>query len=57
MVNLFHDMMHKDMEVYVGDMIVKSHTEKEHIEVLRRLFISVEKISVEAQSSKMYLWS
>ncbi|KAA3485088.1 reverse transcriptase [Gossypium australe] len=39
MVTLFHDMMHQEIEVYVDDMILKSRTEKEHIEVLRKLFL------------------
>ena len=28
MVALFHDMMHKEIEVYVNDMIAKSKTEE-----------------------------
>jgi len=31
MVALFHDMMHKEIEVYVDDMIVKSKTKEEHL--------------------------
>jgi len=31
MVALFHDMMHKEIEVYVDDMIAKSRTEREHV--------------------------
>ena len=31
MVVLFHDMMHKEIEVYVDDMIAKSKTEEEHL--------------------------
>ncbi|RDX82521.1 Retrovirus-related Pol polyprotein, partial [Mucuna pruriens] len=38
MVTLFHDMMHKEIEVYVDDMIAKSRTLKQHIEDLRKLF-------------------
>ncbi|KAK8703732.1 hypothetical protein V6N13_047378 [Hibiscus sabdariffa] len=38
MVALFHDMMHKEIEVYVDDMIAKSKTEKEHLTNLERLF-------------------
>ena len=30
-VALFHDMMHKEIEVYVDDIIVKSMTEEEHL--------------------------
>ena len=38
MVALFHDMMHKEFEVYVDDMIAKSRTEREHLVNLRKLF-------------------
>ncbi|KAG8474563.1 hypothetical protein CXB51_031307 [Gossypium anomalum] len=52
MVNLFHDMMHKDLEVYVDDMIAKSRTEKEHIEVLRRLFLRLKKFQLQLNPAK-----
>ena len=38
MVALFHDMMHKEIEVYVDDMISKSKTEEEHLVNLPKLF-------------------
>ena len=38
MVALFHDMMHKEIEVYVDDMIAKSQTKEEHLVNLRKLF-------------------
>ena len=38
MVTLFHDMMHKEIEVYVDDMIVKSRTVRDHLVDLRKLF-------------------
>ena len=38
MVTLFHDMMHKEIEVYVDDMIAKSRTTKDHLVDLRKLF-------------------
>ena len=38
MVTLFHDMMHKEIEVYVNDMIAKSHTTRDHSVDLRKLF-------------------
>ena len=38
MVALFHDMMHKEIEVYVDDMISKSKTEEEHLVNLQKLF-------------------
>ncbi|KAA3474869.1 RNA-directed DNA polymerase-like protein [Gossypium australe] len=31
MVTLFHDMMHKEIEVYIDNMIVKTQMEKEHV--------------------------
>ncbi|RDX62495.1 Retrovirus-related Pol polyprotein, partial [Mucuna pruriens] len=31
MVTLFHDMIHKEVEVYVDDIIAKSKTPKQHI--------------------------
>ena len=38
MTTLFHDMMHKEIEVYVDDMIAKSSVEEEHVEHLLKLF-------------------
>ena len=38
MVALFHDMMNKEIEVYVDDMIAKSKTEAEHLVNLQKFF-------------------
>ena len=38
MVTLFHDLIHKEIEVYVDDMIAKSDTEEEHLVHLEKLF-------------------
>ena len=38
MITLFHDLMHKEIEVYVYDMIAKSQTKEGHIEDLLKLF-------------------
>lgn len=38
MVTLFHDMMHKKIEVYVDDMIAKTRCEEDHVETLTKLF-------------------
>ena len=35
---LFHDMMHRDVEVYVDDMIVKSRSKANHLVALERFF-------------------
>ena len=38
MVTLFHDMMHKEIKFYVDDMIAKSHTPRDYLIGLRKLF-------------------
>ena len=38
MVTLFHHMMHKEIEVYVDDMIEKSQGEDDHVVNLKKLF-------------------
>ncbi|RDX88012.1 hypothetical protein CR513_30444, partial [Mucuna pruriens] len=38
MVALFHDIMHKKIEVYMDDMTAKSKTEEEHIDNTRKRF-------------------
>ena len=35
---LFHDMMHRDVEVYVDDMIVKSQDRVDHLATLQIFF-------------------
>ena len=35
---LLHDLIHKEVEVYVDDMIVKSKDRERHISVLRKFF-------------------
>lgn len=43
MVTLFQDMIHKEIEVHVDDMISKSQTEGEHILHLNKLFARLRK--------------
>jgi hypothetical protein len=38
MVTLFHDMMHKEIEVFVDDMIAKSREGTNHVQILKELF-------------------
>lgn len=52
MVTLFHDMMHKEIKVYVDDMIAKSRTEEEHILVLRKLFMRLRKFQLKLNPAK-----
>ena len=52
MVALFHDMMHKEIEVYVDDMIAKSRTEEEHLVNLRKLFERLRKYQLRLNAAK-----
>ncbi|XP_027927761.1 uncharacterized protein LOC114184644 [Vigna unguiculata] len=52
MVALFHDMMHKEIEVYVDDMIAKSKSEEEHLVNLRRLFERLQKFKLRLNPAK-----
>ena len=52
MVALFHDMMHKEIEVYVDDMIAKSKTEEEHLVNLRKLFERLHKYLLRLNPAK-----
>jgi hypothetical protein len=38
MVTLFHDMMNKEIEVYVDDMIAKSREGENHVQILKEFF-------------------
>lgn len=46
MMTLFHDMIHKVIEVYVDDMISKSKTEDDHLDHLRNLFSKLRKFKL-----------
>ena len=52
MVALFHDMMHREIEVYVDDTIAKSKTEEEHLVNLRRLFERLRKYQLRLNPAK-----
>ena len=52
MVALFHDMMHKEIKVYVDDMIAKSKTEEEHLVNLRKLFKRLRKYQLRLNPAK-----
>ncbi|XP_052305620.1 uncharacterized protein LOC127904792 [Populus trichocarpa] len=52
MVTLFHDMMHKEIEVYVDDMIAKSKRGEDHVEVLRKLFERLRKYELRLNPAK-----
>jgi len=52
MVALFHDMMHREIEVYVDDIIAKSKTEEEHLVNLRKLFERLRKYQLRLSPAK-----
>ena len=52
MVALFHDMMHKEIEVYMDDMIAKSKTEEEHLVNLWKLFERLRKYPLRLNPAK-----
>ena len=55
MVLLFHDMMHKEIEVYVDDMIEKSQGEDDHVLNLKKLFERLRKFQLKL-NPVMYFW-
>ena len=52
MVAFFHDMMHKEIEVYVDDMIAKFKTEEEHLVNLQKLFERLRKYQLRLNHAK-----
>ena len=52
MVTLFHDMMHKQVEVYVDDMVIKSTSTETHAEILRRVFQRLTKYQLRLNPAK-----
>jgi len=52
MMALFHDMMHREIEVYVDDMITKSKTKEEHLVNLWRLFERLRKYQLRLNPAK-----
>ena len=52
MVTLFHDMMHKEIEVYIDNMIAKSRTVMDHLVDLRKLFNHIIKYKLRLNPNK-----
>ncbi|XP_017972604.1 PREDICTED: uncharacterized protein LOC108661181 [Theobroma cacao] len=52
MVALFHDIMHKEIKVYVDEMIVKSHRERDHTVNLKKLFERLRKFQLKLNLAK-----
>ena len=52
MVTLFHDIMHKEIEVYMDDMIAKSQGDDDHVVNLRKLFERLRKFQLKLNPAK-----
>ena len=52
MVMLFHDMIHKETEVYMDDLIAKSQEDESHVENLRKLFKRIRKFQLKLNPTK-----
>ncbi|KAL0540987.1 hypothetical protein IC582_021014 [Cucumis melo] len=52
MVTLFHDLMHKEIEVYVDDMITKSRLEEKHVVTLCKFFERLRKFQLKLNPTK-----
>src|SRR3989442_1253439 len=49
---LFHDMIHKDLEVYIDDMVIMTNTPEEHVAALDRLMESIIKYNLRMNPNK-----
>ena len=49
---LFHDMMHKELEVYVDDMMVKSEIREGHFEALDKFLVRIERYNLRLNPKK-----
>ena len=56
-MTLFHDMMHKEIEVYVDDMIAKSQEEDDHVINLKKLFERLRKFKLKLNPAKCTFWA
>ncbi len=52
MVKLFHDIMHKEVEVYEDDMIIKSRGVESYIAVIKKVFERLRKYKLKLNPTK-----
>ncbi|XP_027171525.1 uncharacterized protein LOC113771103 [Coffea eugenioides] len=52
MTTLFHDMIHREMEVYVDDIIIKSKRAEDHLVDLKKLFERLRKYNLKLNPAK-----
>ncbi|XP_069150870.1 uncharacterized mitochondrial protein AtMg00860-like [Solanum lycopersicum] len=49
---MFHDMMHKEIEVHVDDVIIKSKTQVDHVQDLRKFLERVRRYDLKLKPAK-----
>ena len=49
---LFHDMMHKEVEVFMDDMMIKSETREEHFKALDKFLERLERYNLQLNPKK-----
>lgn len=52
MTIIFHDVMHKELEIYVDDMVEKYEHSKDHVSVLRKVFHRLVKFQLKLNPNK-----
>lgn len=52
MVPLFHDMMHREVEIYVDDILAKLKKEEDHVQVFMKLFERLHKFQLRLNPAK-----
>ena len=52
MTTMFHDMMHKEIEVYVDDVIIKSKSQADHVKDLRKFFERLHRYNLKLNPAK-----
>ena len=52
MITLFHDMIHKEMKVYVDGIIIKSKIVEDHLVDLKKLFKRLRKYNLKLNLAK-----
>lgn len=52
MTTLFHDMIHKEIEVYVDDVIIKSKKSLDHLTDLKRFFERLQRYNLKLNPAK-----
>ena len=57
MQKIFDDMLHKNVECYVDDLVVKTRDRGDHLEDLKKVFNRLPTIPTQDESFEVCLWS